>query len=248
MDVVAAFSTQCSATYTLEWYTLFWISRITISDIQNNNYGYPEWNIYFGYLNVTFLDISNNYFGCHVKSDQEEAHRTDITCCWCDHATACCATIVDIWSQVLVMLICHHPALCGRKTLSPGTENNHRTTQLRQVCDACRPRKTAAGGTIWHWQLYIASVAATHLLAGNWKQLLEGISSCKWFHLTTLSGGLTHREISLFAVTAIFPRAWLPVGYLLTSQMLALCPSWLYFTVEWIRGVSTTLYHARHPL
>ena len=30
-----------------------------------------------------------------------------------------------------------------------------------------------------------------------------------------------------------------PVGCLLTSQTLALCPRWLYFTVEWIRGVNT---------
>ena len=37
-----------------------------------------------------------------------------------------------------------------------------------------------------------------------------------------------------------------PVGCLLTSQTLALCSSWLYFTVEWmIRGVNTTLYNAR---
>jgi len=38
------------------------------------------------------------------------------------------------------------------------------------------------------------------------------------------------------------------VGWLLASQMLALCSSWLYFTVEWIHGVNTTLYHTRHPL
>jgi len=38
------------------------------------------------------------------------------------------------------------------------------------------------------------------------------------------------------------------VGWLLTSQMLAFCPSWLYFTLEQIREVNTTLYHARHPL
>jgi len=38
------------------------------------------------------------------------------------------------------------------------------------------------------------------------------------------------------------------VGWLLTSPMLALCSSWLYFTVEWIRGVNTKLYHAGNPL
>ena len=27
-----------------------------------------------------------------------------------------------------------------------------------------------------------------------------------------------------------------------------ICPSFLYFTVEWIHGVNSTLYHARHTL
>jgi len=46
---------------------------------------------------------------------------------------------------------------------------------------------------------------------------------------------------ALFVVIAIFHRYNVRVGCLLTSQMLALCPSCLHFTVEWIRGVNTTL-------
>jgi len=38
------------------------------------------------------------------------------------------------------------------------------------------------------------------------------------------------------------------LGRLLTSQMLTRCPSWLYYTLEWIRRVNTALHHARHPL
>ena len=32
------------------------------------------------------------------------------------------------------------------------------------------------------------------------------------------------------------------------KALKASCPSWLYFTLERIRGVNTTLCHARHPL
>jgi len=55
---------------------------------------------------------------------------------------------------------------------------------------------------------------------------------------------------SLFVVIASFPRVGynVRVGWLMTSQMSAFRPSWLYFTVEWIREVNTTSYHARHPL
>jgi len=52
----------------------------------------------------------------------------------------------------------------------------------------------------------------------------------------------------IFLVCCHCESAIVRTGGSLTSQTLALCPSWLYFTVEWIRRVNTTLYHARHPL
>jgi len=66
------------------------------------------------------------------------------------------------------------------------------------------------------------------------------IASLRWHFMQR---GKTIPFIFLFIVTAI-----VRVARLLTSQMLALCPNWLYFTVEWIRGVNATLYHASHPL
>ena len=71
--------------------------------------------------------------------------------------TACGATSIDICStdtDVLVLAICHYPALC-RKKLVTGTGKNHQTTQLRQVCDAIGPEKAAA-------------MAALHGLSGSY--------------------------------------------------------------------------------
>jgi len=60
-----------------------------------------------------------------------------------------------------------------------GTGKNHRTTQLRQVCDALRPEKAASGGIVVAIHgLGGSDNTGRPSLAGNWKQLLEGISRC----------------------------------------------------------------------
>jgi len=75
---------------------------------------------------------------------------------------------------------------------------------------------------------------------------------CTYFDLGYVLSDLLHRRTRIACVyngcltwydydVLLIPRvtqAWNTVN----------CPSCLYFTVEWIRGVNSTLYHARHPL
>ena len=85
----------------------------------------------------------------------------------------------------------------------------------------------------------------THLLTPEgWKVELAlcGLQSIGVYDKIPLYSWFVVIAISLVLVYNVC------VGCLLTSQTLALRLSWLYFTVEWICGVKTTLYHARHPL